>query len=193
MKLIILILIILVSINLNANEKLYKLANAGNIKAQENLMKNFKYYMNKNYDINKSNFWGCQALMQGSTKRLIGIKKFKKECPNIIKEGKKKKYHIYYAEGTFISSINPKYNKVVPNSRIWKIEWKKSECDRVCTAEMYIIGQIAVGENKDIILNGKFDINANSTGMEIIWLYQSGKIRFGDSKPSQVSIKEYAW
>jgi hypothetical protein len=72
---------------------------------------------------------------------------------------------------------------VVPAGRMWKVERAATLKDEgVSTADLYVAGQMAIGPNKDLSLNGRFDISFNKSPTFPIWIHGGAKVRVGDSR-----------
>lgn len=81
---------------------------------------------------------------------------------------------------------------VVPDGRIWKIDGLhpyKSERG-IGTADVYIEGQVYIGEDKDYSLYGTFDLLISRLQKFPVWLVAGTKIGVGDSR-GQIVVKEY--
>lgn len=82
---------------------------------------------------------------------------------------------------------------VVPAGRIWRLDGlppqKESE-KGISTADIYIDGQVFVGDEKDLSLYGKFDISVNVTQRSPIWILEGARVRVGDSR-ARIVLKEF--
>ena len=80
----------------------------------------------------------------------------------------------------------------VPAKRIWKIE-KLSPYQSekgIGTADLYINGQLFIGQDRAYTVFGKFDITINTKQSSPIWVLEDSEVQVGDSR-GRVSIKEY--
>ena len=77
----------------------------------------------------------------------------------------------------------------VPKDKNWIIRnISPAEC-RVCTEDIRIDGGMAIGENSDITLYGKVEINFNQKEHPVIRLFSGTTIYIGDSR-GEITIEE---
>ncbi|WP_372717214.1 hypothetical protein [Immundisolibacter sp.] len=81
---------------------------------------------------------------------------------------------------------------VVPKGRLWKIEGLKPvEFEKgIGTADLYIDGEVLIGEDKSYTIYGKIEISANPGQSFPVWISAGAKVEVGDSRRTVV-VKEY--
>lgn len=70
----------------------------------------------------------------------------------------------------------------VPDNQIWIIEHTPVADCRVCTADVYIEGELSNVEIQGVIFHGEFTFSFSSPDHSAITLYPATEIRLGDSR-----------
>jgi hypothetical protein len=72
---------------------------------------------------------------------------------------------------------------VVPENKIWLVKnTKPAEC-KVCTADIYIKGQVSNVEVNGVIFSGEFNFSFGSKNHTEVKLYAGTEISLGDTRP----------